>query len=788
MKFALSWLLKYLDSFDVKLPLNVIVDKLNDIGLEVKVINNASLQYFVVVEVLEINQHPDALKLQVCKVSNGKEIIQVVCGASNLKIGMRTVLASIGSVIPKGQSVIDYVKLRGIDSYGMLCSKEELNLLGKGEISEGIIELSNEYNVGEKFFLCEPIIEVGVTPNRGDCLGIYGISRELSAAQLGKLRPINSIKISSTNKSYIKVNMQVKGIFMGRYISGIKNCESPKWLKDYLISSGIKPISYVVDITNYVMLTFNRPLHVYDADKIYGNNIVIKRSNEEIENFCALNGKYYNLNKDNIIITDGHNNIHGIAGVIGSEFSKCTMETENIFLESAWFDPIDIALSSKRINLSTDASYRFERFIDPNFVKFGLDYATQMIVEYCGGIVSDFVVDQNYQHKNISFVWNPQSVKQVGNVSIEESKIFEILIDLGFSIDKSKGDDKWVVTSPSWRSDINHSSDLVEEVLRIYGYDKIQEQPIVMSHVNFYYDDYDKLRVVMAVEGLTEVLTLSFISKSIAEKFAYKGFSMLIGNPINNNFNLMRPFIVSNLLQIAAENQSYGCDSLSIFEIGKIYTIDGEYHIISGLRYGNNLPRNLYGATRYFDFFDAKSDVLCIFLQLGIQANDLVFKNCNKCYLHPVKSANLYFQDVFCGYFGEVHPNFVDMFKIKYPVVCFEIFLDKIPKVRKLIDKFTNSKYQVVKRDFAFLVSKDLRVQDLIEVIKDSNKQLISDVSVFDIYKGNNIPEDKVSVALSVILTPVYCTLTEQEIKDVSNCIVNYVKSRLGGILRLDYS
>ncbi|KJV69039.1 phenylalanine--tRNA ligase subunit beta [Candidatus Neoehrlichia procyonis] len=785
MKFALSWLLKYLDLFDIGLSVDAIVDKLNSIGLEAGVISNVSLQCFTVVEVLEVNQHPNALKLKICKVSDKKKIIQVVCGASNVKAGMRTVLAPIGSIIPKDQYVVNRITLRGIDSYGMLCSKKELNLFSEEENSTEIIDLPDDYKIGDKFFLCEPVIEVSVTPNRGDCLGIYGISRELSAVQLGRLKPLNSTKIEFLNKSYITVNMQVKGIFMGRCISGIKNCESPKWLKDYLISSGINPISCAVDITNYVMLTFNRPLHVYNADKIYGNSIVIRKAEKSISNFYALNGKYYDLSEDNIIVTDGNNNVHGIAGIIGSELSKCTMATENIFLESAWFNAVEIALSSKKIKLSTDASYRFERFTDPNLVKFGLDYATQMIVEHCGGIVSDVVIDQNYQHEDVSFTFNPQSVKQVGNIDIEESKIFEILIKLGFSIDHSNNN--WIVTSPSWRSDINYSSDLIEEVLRIYGYDKIKEQPIKISNVNFCSNDHDKLRVAMAVEGLSEVLTLSFISKSIAKRFGYEELDMLIDNPINSNFNLMRPFILSNLLQVAADNQSYGCDSLSIFEIGKIYTADGEYYIIGGLRYGNNLPRNLYGAVRYFDFFDIKSDVLCIFSQIGIQLGDLVFESCNKLYLHPVKSASVYFQGIFCGYFGEVHPEFVDLFKIKYPVICFEIFLDKIPKVKKSVSKFKDSRYQAVKRDFAFLIKKGLKVQELIDVVKDSNKQLISDVTVFDIYEGKKIPEDMISIALSVTLIPLYCTLTEQEIKDVSNNIINDVKSKLNGILRLYY-
>ena len=789
MRFTFSWLMQYLDT-DASLEL--IIQKLSDIGLEVDSVDYRDhLKTFIIVQVLEVNPHHAANKLKICKVHDGKQILQVVCGASNVKVGMKSVLASVGSIIPKNQATIEVVKLRGVDSYGMLCSKDELGIVDDNTTDDGIIELPVDYNVGDPFFISDPIIEISITPNRGDCLGVYGIARDLAAAGMGKLKLVNHKNVNSDYLNAFPIEvclLQTKGIVKARYIKGIKNCESPKWLKDYLFACGIRSVSCVVDVTNYVMLSFNRPLHVYDASKIEGGKLIFKKADSQME-FSALNDKKYLLRKENIISVDSSNAIHSIAGVIGSELSKCSLGTENIFLESAWFDPVDIALSSRKIKLSTDSSYRFERFIDPNFVEDGLNLATEMIIEYCGGVPYSVVSDKNCIFNSVELDFLPESVKKVGNIDISVEQIFDFLSKLGFTINTSNNE-VWKVIPPSWRSDINHSSDLVEEVLRLYGYDKIREEPIpnVFSHIDVADNLHDKLRLVLLSEGLMEVVTLSFTSMVLAKKLGYEEELMLIDNPINNNLDLMRPSLLLNLLQVVSENQAYGSSEIAIFEIGQIYNVNNvcsnSSYVVCGIRYGNNLPRNLYKTNRVVDVFDVKSDVFSILQELNIESGSIDLRKSDRSYLHPVRSADIYFNDIFVGYFGELHPDIVNLYEIKRPIVCFEVFLYKIPKVDVICKEFVDSCYQIVKRDFAFLISKDINVQRLIDVVKNSNSELIDNISVFDLYEGNNIDSNMLSVALSVTFKPIDRTLNDQEIKNVSDLIVNNVSQLLGGVLR----
>ncbi|AHX05743.1 phenylalanine--tRNA ligase subunit beta [Ehrlichia chaffeensis] len=786
MRFTLSWLMQYLDT-DVSL--DIIVNKLSDIGIEVDNVDYCEhLKTFVVAEVLEVVPHHAANRLKVCQVFDGKETFQVVCGASNVRAGIKSVLARVGSIIPKNQSVIEVVKLRGVESYGMLCSKDELGIVDHSNSNDGIIELSSAYNVGNTFFSCDPIIEVSITPNRGDCLGVYGIARDLAAAGMGKLKCIdNNIVNDSTasNSSPVDICMQAEGIVKGRYIKGIKNCESPKWLKDNLLVCGINSVSFVVDITNYIMLSFNRPLHVYDASKIK-KKLIFKKADSQME-FSALNDKKYILGTENIIAVDSNDNIHGVAGIIGSQLSSCSLETEDIFLESAWFNPIDIVLSSRKIKLSTDASYRFERFVDPKFLQTGLDLATKMILEYCGGEFFDVVSDENYLINDIRLDFLPESVRKVGNVDIATKQIFDFLVKLGFFVDNSN-EDVWKVTVPSWRSDIQHSSDIVEEVLRLYGYDKICEEPIPISHVDVVDNSYDRLRSVLLSEGLMEVITWSFTSMTFAKKLGYDSELLLLDNPINDKLNLMRPSVLLNLLQVVSDNQAYGSSEVAIFEIGQIYNIDnvcsGNSYVVGGVRYGNNFPRNLYKLDRSVDIFDVKSDVISILRELNINSDAVEFKKSDKPYLHPVKSADVYFNNILLGYFGELHPDIIHLYEIKRPVVCFEVFLYKIPQINVISKEFVESCYQLVKRDFAFLIDKNISVQCLVDVTKNSNSTLIDNVVVFDLYEGDNIGDNKLSVALSVTFRPVDHTLNDQEIKDASDRIISAVAQELGGVLR----
>ncbi|WP_353270685.1 phenylalanine--tRNA ligase subunit beta [Wolbachia endosymbiont (group A) of Hedychridium roseum] len=795
MKFTLSWLLEHLET---NASLEEITDKLTHIGLEVEdVIDNTKLAGFIVAKVLEVAPHPNADKLKLCKVDDRSKTLQIVCGANNVREGMKTVLASLGSTLPESDFTIKPTKIRGVLSEGMLCSASELALVQ--EESEGIIELSDDYKVGDKFFNCDPVIEINVTPNRGDCLGIYGIARDLAATGIGTLKTLSIPQLTSSINSPIDVEVTDGESFIsGIYIANVKNQESPKWLKDKLESIGMRSISTIVDITNYIMISFNRPMHAFDANKVDGK-LTIRKANDG-ESFFALNGKEYLLD-NNINIYSDSKNIHGVAGIISGKCSECTLETTNIFLELALLDPISITKSSRQLSISTDASYRFARSIDPGFTLDGLNLAAKMILDLCGGEVSSVVSAGNLDKEYTSVIQvadtgiqkkpcrndakislDYQDINKFGSVSVSPDETFDILTKLGFSIDK-KTEGNWNVQVPSWRPDVTIPADLIEEVTRIYGYDKIKEEPLP-NNVEEVDSTYDNLRILMTNRGFHEVLTWSFMSESTAEKFGYSNKLFIIDNPFNNNFNMMRPSIMPNLLQVTADNIAHGVSDLAIFEIGPIY--DGEAqskHVLSGIRTGNNLPRNHYNIDRKVDVFDAKADCIAALEFFNVNCDNLTIERAEKEHYHPGKSGTLSFKNKVAGYFGELHPNILDLFDIKQKVVGFEVILENIENLPVSRKKFIDYKYQSVKRDFAFIVNKDVEVGNIINVVKKSS-ELITEVLVFDVYHGNNIEPNKMSIALSVTFCSPIHTLTEKEIQKESSAIVNLVYENTGGTLR----
>ncbi|WP_264688422.1 phenylalanine--tRNA ligase subunit beta [Wolbachia endosymbiont (group A) of Sympetrum striolatum] len=795
MKFTLSWLLEHLET---NASLEEITDKLTHIGLEVEdVIDNTKLAGFIVAKVLEVAPHPNADKLKLCKVDDRSKTLQIVCGANNVREGMKTVLASLGSTLPESDFTIKPTKIRGVLSEGMLCSASELALVQ--EESEGIIELSDDYKVGDKFFNCDPVIDINVTPNRGDCLGIYGIARDLAATGIGTLKTLSIPQLTSSINSPIDVEVTDGESFIsGIYIANVKNQESPKWLKDKLESIGMRSISTIVDITNYIMISFNRPMHAFDANKVDGK-LTIRKANDG-ESFFALNGKEYLLD-NNINIYSDSKNIHGVAGIIGGKCSECTLETTNIFLELALLDPISITKSSRQLSISTDASYRFARSIDPGFTLDGLNLAAKMILDLCGGEVSSIVSAGNLDKEYTSVIQvadtgiqkkpcrndakislDYQDINKFGSVSVSPDETFDILTKLGFSIDK-KTEGNWNVQVPSWRPDVTIPADLIEEVTRIYGYDKIKEEPLP-NNVEEVDSTYDNLRILMTNRGFHEVLTWSFMSESTAEKFGYSNKLFIIDNPFNNNFNMMRPSIMPNLLQVTADNIAHGVSDLAIFEIGPIY--DGEAqskHVLSGIRTGNNLPRNHYNIDRKVDVFDAKADCIAALEFFNVNCDNLTIERAEKEHYHPGKSGTLSFKNKVAGYFGELHPNILDLFDIKQKVVGFEVILENIENLPVSRKKFIDYKYQSVKRDFAFIVNKDVEVGNIINVVKKSS-ELITEVLVFDVYHGNNIEPNKMSIALSVTFCSPIHTLTEKEIQKESSAIVNLVYENTGGTLR----
>ncbi|MGL9731969.1 MAG: phenylalanine--tRNA ligase subunit beta [Wolbachia sp.] len=788
MKFTLSWLLEHLET---NANLEEITDKLTHIGLEVEdVIDNAKLAGFVVAKVLEVAPHPNADKLKLCKVDDGSKVLQIVCGANNVREGMKTVLASPGSTLPESDFTIKPVKIRGVLSKGMLCSASELALVQ--EESEGIIELSDDYKVGDKFFNCDPVIDINVTPNRGDCLGVYGIARDLAATGIGTLKALTCFGVTPARDTRIQlatlikrdspINIKVtdgESFISGTYIANVKNKESPKWLKDRLESIGMRCISAIVDITNYIMISFGRPMHSYDAKKIEGE-LVVRKANSG-EKFTGLNDKEYLLNKDISVISD-NKNIHAIAGIIGGKCSECKLETTDIFLESAWFDPISTTKSSRQLGISTDSSYRFARSVNHGFTLDGLSLATQMILELCGGEASSVVSAGSLDRADTKVNFDYQDINKFGSVSASPDETFDILTKLGFSIDK-KTENNWNVQVPSWRQDVAIPADLVEEVVRIYGYDKIKEEPLT-GNIETETSAQDDLRILMTSRGFHEVFTWSFMSESTAEKFGYSDKLFIIDNPFNNNFNIMRPSIIPNLLQVIADNIAHGTSNLAVFEIGPVYdSLNQPKYVLSGIRSGNNLPRNHYNTDRKIDVFDAKADLITALEFFNVNCDNLTIGRAEKEYYHPGKSGTLSFRSKIVGHFGELHPSILDFFYIKQKVVGFKLILENIGNLPVSRKKFIDYKYQSVKRDFAFIVNKDVAAGNIINMVKKS-LELITEVLVFDVYHGDSMEPNKMSIALSVTFYSPTHTLTEEEIQKESSAIVNLVRENTGGVLR----
>lgn len=794
MRFTYSWLL---DCLETDWSACAIADKLSAIGVEAWVVDGGDMARdgLVVAEVLDVVPHPDASKLNVCKVSNGIESLQVVCGASNVRVGMYTVLACIGSCVPKSGVRVQRVVLRGVESFGMLCSFDEL---GVGVEEDGIADLpTGQYGVGERFFPEDQVIEVSITPNRGDCLGLYAIARELAAAGVGKLKDFPyCVRHSSSSPTPITLDVRSESVFVGRCIRSVDNTvPTPRWIRDRLLAAGVKSISCVVDIINYAMIFLNRPMHVYDLDKIHGRGLIVENATARSK-FIALNGKEFDVEVGDLVVRDSEGAVHCLAGIIGADQVKCLGETKNVFLESAWYDPVEIALTSRRIKLSTDASYRFSRYVDPGSIENGLEYATHLIVQCCGGEVCSLVSAGSRSQCVSQVDFDPGDVSRVCNVSMEDAQIRSILEGLGFSVDVD-GEEFWKVGIPTWRCDIGRSRDLVEEVVRIHGYDKIQEQAmdpgglLAEGGVIPLLDDsfLNRIRSLMLSSGLTEVMTWSFLSGSIAEKLGFDVGSLYIENPISNQFDAMRPSLLPNLLQVAANNQASGVESVAIFELGDIYLdLAMSEKAVCGLRSGDNVARNPHESVRRFDFFDVKFDVESVFLQFGISCRSLEFREgVLRSYVHPARSASIYYEGVLCGHVGELHPAFVEFFGLKSPAVFFEMFLSKIPQVEiQSSSVFTVSKYQTVRRDFAFVLDENVRSSALVSTI--AGVDYVEDASVFDVYKGGGIPDGKVSMAVTVLMVSAFSTMTEAEIKKVTDTIISVVEEGLGGKLRLESS
>ena len=801
MKITYDWLKDYLQTKNSE---NQLLDKLTDLGLEVEQIENTStdLNKFIVAKIIKTEKHPNADRLKVCDVDIGKKkLIKVVCGAENAKENLITIYASPGAIIPKNKMEITISQIRGVTSFGMLCSESELNL---SEESDGIIELiptKFKKRIGKKYFNnnTSNLIDLSITPNRPDCLGVRGIARDLATAGFGKLKISKPNKIKFIGKQKIRVKIlkeknQGCTAFGSCLITNVKNTESPKWLKDKLTSVGQKPISAIVDITNYVMLDLNRPLHAYDADKI--NKGIIVRNAKKGESFKALDNKEYKLDEGMCVISD-NSGVLGLGGIIGGIRSGTEIQTKNVLIESAYFISRSIRKTSKILNIDTDAKFRFERGIDPLSIEEGLIKSAKLIKDICGGEISKIDIQNTAKFKETNIKFEIELFEKISGFKISNKEILKILNNLGFEI---KNDKKFLrLKVPSWRPDITQPIDVVEELVRIHGYDKIKKiDPIKVRSkptLNKSQKLFHFLQRAIASKGYQETITWSFTDSKINDLFKFNLKNIEIVNPISSDLNVLRNSILSNLIMYINKNLDRGFKDLSFFEIGPVFygSNPGEQKtVIGGLRSGKVSRSSWLEKERNVDIFDIKKDVIQTLAESGYENLKISIDEKTPSYYHPGKSGRIFFnkeKEKVVAYFGEIHPNILKKIDIKTEaLIGFEIFIDNLKEQKKSLKdqkiKYEISDYQKSERDFAFVIDKNFKSQELIEVISDVDQELIKNVNIFDIYEGENIPKDKKSIALNVTIQSMTKTLKEEDLEKINKLIIDTVENKTGAKIR----
>lgn len=795
MKFTLSWLKKHLET---DASAEEIAQALTSAGLEVESLSDPARTFapFKVAYVESAEKHPDADKLKVCKVKTESGVLQVVCGAPNARTGMKGIFAPEGSYIPGTDLTLKKGVIRGVESCGMLVSEKEMGL---SDEHKGIIEVDEKYEIGtpmaKVFNLDDPVFEISLTPNRIDCAGVRGIARDLAAAGLGTLKKIDDSRIKGQFKSPINVTIEDKDgcpLFLGRYIQGVKNGPSPAWLQNLLKSVGLRPISALVDITNLMTVEYCRPLHVFDADKIQGHIKV--RKTVAGEKLTALNDKTYDLIEGAVGICDD-SGLQGIGGIVGGVPTGCTDETTNVFVEAAYFNPMRIAKAGRALQIDSDARYRFERGIDPEFTITGIEIATRLILELCGGTVSDIVQAGDMPKWQRTIDLDPAYVQKLSGVEVDEKTQKERLTTLGFDV---SGKNPFKVQPPSWRGDVEGKADLVEEIVRIGGYDKIPAVSVRREITDTASVETPTLsrarmaRTAMTARGMDECVTWSFMNKERARHFNDNQSidALTLSNPISADLDQMRPSILPNLIEAAGRNSDRGFSDVALCEIGPSFQSpkpEGQAIVAAGIRAGSAGPRHWSGreTSRAVDAFDAKADAMAVLNACG--APNVQISRDVPSYYHPGRSGSLKLGNNVLAYFGEIHPAVLDEMKIDIPVAGFEVFIQNIPETRK---KGTNkpmvklSAFQPVRRDFAFIVDQTVTTEDVVRTAKAADKNLIQDIDVFDVYAGKGIDPGKKSVAIAVTIQPVEKTLTDAELEGLSKKIVDAVIKKTGGSLR----
>lgn len=803
MKFTLSWLKDHLDT---TASLDVIVETLTKVGLEVEGLENRaeSLKDFTVAYVIEAHQHPNADKLRVCMVDTGSgEPVQVVCGAPNARTGMKSVFSPPGTYIPGKNITLGVGTIRGVESRGMLCSAAELQL---SEDHDGIIDLPADAPVGARYVdwagMSDPVIDVNLTTNRPDCTSIHGIARDLAAAGLGKLKSESVQAVAGTFPCPTRVTLDLAGkegwcpAFALRLVRGVKNGPSPDWMQRRLTAIGLRPINALVDITNYVTFDRGRPLHVFDLKKVKGDLVV--RPGRAGETVLALDGKTYALD-DKICVIADDGGVESIAGIMGGEHSGCDEGTTDVLIESALWDPLNIASTGRHLGINTDARYRFERGVDPAFTVPGVELATRLVMELCGGEPSTVTLAGAVPDTDRVIDFPVAEVKRLAGVDVSAIEIKHVLTSLGFHV--TGAGTTWKVAPPSWRPDVHGKADLVEEIIRVVGLERVPSTPLprggtVMGAVLTLAQKRNRAaKRTLAARGLAEAVTWSFVPKASAMLFGGGADAMDLQNPISVDLSTMRPSLLPGLLAGVQRNADRGYRDAGLFEVGQVFhgPEPGEQTIAAaGVRANLSKPQ---GAGRHWstppapvDALDAKADAMAVLSAIGAPVEGLQVSTDAPAWYHPGRSGTLRLGPIVLGHFGEAHPRTLEALDVEGPLVAFEITLDKVPapkaKPTRSKGKFEPPALQPVRRDFAFLLDRAVAAADLVKAAKGADKQLVTGVTVFDVYEGKGIEQGKKSVAIEVTIQPRDKTMTEAEIEAIAAKIVAQVVKASGGTLR----
>src|SRR5712672_1892965 len=802
MKFTLSWLKEHLDTDEA---IEKLADKLTMIGLEVEHIDDKAkaLAPFTIARVISAEQHPNADRLRVCMVDTGDggAPVQVVCGAPNARAGLISVFSAPGTFIPGKNITLGIGTIRGVESRGMLCSAAELQI---SEDHDGIMELPADAPVGTGYAqwagLGDPVLEINLTPNRQDCTGVHGIARDLAAADMGKFKDPGIKPVKGEYPCPVKVTVEDETLCPGfalRLVRGVKNGPSPQWLQQRLTSIGLRPINALVDITNFMTYDRARPLHVFDAKKVKGN-LTVRRARHG-ETLLALDGRSYTLDGNICVIADDHG-VESLAGIMGGEASGCDENTTDVLIESALWNEINIAQTGRKLGINSDARYRFERGVDPAFMVPGLELATRMVIDLCGGTPSEITVAGEVPLSDRVIDFPLTEPKRLAGIDLGLAEIKRVLGHLGFFVAGSGPNLK--VAVPSWRPDVHGAADIVEELVRIIGVDRVPSTPFgrgslarkpVLTTIQ---TRTRKAKRALALRGLVEAVTWSFVSNPKATLFGGGSPDLALANPIAADLSDMRPSLIPGLIAAAQKNADRGFPDVALFEVGQVFRGDqpqDQLTAASGVRRAlakaSGIGRHWSDGARVVDAFDVKADALAVLAAAGAPAQALQVVPGGPPWFHPGRSGTIQIgpQNVL-GHFGELHPRALAALDVAGPLIAFEVILERIPEPRP---KATRAKpvlelspFQPVERDFAFVVDRSIKAADLVRAAQTVDRKLITQITVFDVYEGEGIAPGKKSIAIAVTLQPRDKTMTDQEIDAVAAKIVAEVAKRTGGTLR----